>query len=472
MKRSELAFTLLLLPVDFFALIAAASAAFFLRFHPSFIAIRPVIFDLRYEQYLTIATPIALVWILVFALTGLYTTRRKSIASELGRIFLACSASMAIVFAMIFFSRELFESRFIAIAAWGLSILFVTVARLVVRGLQRSLLRFGIGVHRIVIVGKNSTADALIAEFKQKKRLGFQVVKRFDAFNNAVAKQLTQMAVDDKADEVILADPEADRDTRFSIIALTDSEHLGFRYSADLFSAAAGRAINHTFAGIPIIEVQKTPLDGWGAIYKRIFDVFGSLILIILASPFMLITAIAIKLDSRGPILFSKIDQNMPSVRIGQNGKSFRYFKFRSMTPGTHFMRYNELADRDIRKGTPMVKIKNDPRVTRVGKFIRKFSIDELPEFFLVFSGKMSLVGPRPHLPEEVDKYRPEHKKVHTVKPGMTGMAQISGRADLNFEDEIRLDTYYIEHWSPLLDLYVLFKTPLVVIFRKEKGSY
>ncbi len=472
MKRSELAFTLLLVPVDFFALIAAASAAFFLRFYPAFTAIRPVIFDLRYEQYLTIATPITLVWILVFALTGLYTTNRKRIASELSRVFLACSASMAIVFAMIFFSRELFESRFIAIAAWGLSIVFVAGARLVVRGLQRSLLRLGVGVHRIVIIGKNPTADALIIEFKQKKRLGFEVVKRFDTFNANVAKQLTQLAVDDKADEVILADPEADRETRFSLITLSDSEHLGFRYSADLFSAAVGRAINHTYAGIPIIEVQKTPLDGWGAIYKRIFDVIGSLVLIVLASPFMLVTAIAIKLDSRGPILFSKIDKNMPSVRIGQNGKPFRYFKFRSMIPGTHFMRYNELSDQDIRKGTPMVKIKNDPRVTRVGKFIRTWSIDELPEFFLVLSGKMSLVGPRPHLPEEVDKYKPEHKKVHTVKPGMTGMAQISGRADLDFEDEVRLDTYYIEHWSPMLDLYILLKTPLVVLFRKEKGAY
>lgn len=472
MKRSELAFTLLLVPIDFFALIAAASAAFFLRFHPSFTAIRPVVFTLRYEQYLTIVIPAVVIWICVFAVAGLYTTSRKPIASELGRVFLACSTSMALVFAILFFSRELFESRFIALAAWGFSILFVAIARLVVRGLQRSLLRYGVGVHRIVIVGNNPTADALLAEFEQKKRLGFLVVEQFDRFSNTAEKRLTQMAREAAADEVILADPEADRETRLALIALTDSEHLGFLYSADLFAAAVGRSINHTYAGIPVIEVQKTPLDGWGAIYKRLFDIFGSLVLIILTSPIMLVTAIAIKLDSRGPILFAKIDKNMPSVRIGQNGKAFHYFKFRSMIPGTHAMRYNELADQDIRRGSPMVKIKNDPRVTRVGKFIRKFSIDELPEFFLVLFGKMSLVGPRPHLPEEVEKYKPEHRKVHTIKPGITGMAQISGRADLDFEDEVRLDMYYIEHWNPWLDLYILFKTPLVVIFRKEKGAY
>ncbi|MBI5369983.1 sugar transferase [Candidatus Uhrbacteria bacterium] len=472
MKRSELAFTLLLVPLDFFSLLAAASAAFFLRFHPAFTAIRPVIFDLTYEQYLKIATPLVLIWIVVFAFSGLYAAHRTRIASELSRVVLACSASMALVFGILFFSRELFESRFIALASWGLSVIFVSVARLVVRGLQRSLLRLGIGTHRLVVIGKNATADALVEDFKKKARFGFRVVGHFASFDKALSKRLTQMAREDKLDEVILADSEASGETRLALISLTESEHLGFLFTADLFGAAVGRSVHHTYAGVPVIEVQKTPLDGWGAIYKRLFDIAGSLLLIVLTSPIMLLTAIAIKLDSRGPVFFAKIDKNMPSVRIGQNGKAFRYFKFRSMVPGTHFMRYKELANQDIRKGTPMVKIKNDPRVTRVGRFIRTYSIDELPEFFLVFAGRMSLVGPRPHLPEEVEKYRPEHRKVHTVKPGITGMAQISGRADLDFEDEVRLDTFYIEHWNPWLDFYILFKTPLVILFRKEKGVY
>jgi exopolysaccharide biosynthesis polyprenyl glycosylphosphotransferase len=472
MKRSELAFTLLLIPVDFFAIIAAAGAAFALRFHPYFTAMRPVIFDLKLENFLMVAVPISVLWIFVFAFAGLYKTRRVHIASEFSRIILASSTSMAIVFAVTFFSRTLFDSRFLALASWLLAIAFVVIARLVIRGLQLTLLNFGVGTHRIMVIGKNPTAEALIEEFKHKRRLGYQVVGHYKSFDSALAKRLIEMAKGDQLDEVVLADPEASRGTRLSLIALTESEHLGFLYTADLFAAVVGRAINHTYAGVPVIEVQKTPLDGWGAIYKRLFDIVGSVVLIVLTSPFMLLTALAIKLDSRGPILFSKIDKSMPSVRIGQNGKPFRYFKFRSMIPGTHFMRYHELSNQDIRKGTPMVKIKNDPRVTHIGKFMRKFSIDELPEFFLVLSGKMSLVGPRPHLPEEVDHYQPEHKKVHTVKPGMTGMAQISGRANLNFEDEVRLDTYYIEHWSPLLDLYILLKTPLVVLFRKERGSY
>lgn len=464
MKRSELTFTLSLVPIDFFALIAAATVAFYARFHPTFTAIRPVIFALSLEDYLKVATPMALLFLAVFAATGLYRTRRMAIATELSHIALAVSSSMALVFAISFFSRVLFESRFIAIAAWGLTIVFVALERLAVRGVQRALLRLGVGTHRIVLIGKTSASDALTTEFAHKKRLGFQVVAHHQTFTKSLAKELREMKRADKIDEIILADPEASRQETLEIIAFTEQEHLGFRYSADLFTAAIGRSIIHTFAGIPVIEVQKTPLDGWGAIYKRLFDVVAATLLILLTSPIMLLTAIAIKLDSRGPIFF-KLDDGSLSHRVGQGGKPFPHLKFRSMRFGTHMQRYKELARDDTRQGSPLVKIKNDPRITRVGRFIRTFSIDELPEFFLVLRGHMSLVGPRPHLPEEVERYKPEQRKVLTIKPGITGMAQISGRADLPFDDEVRLDTYYIEHWSPWLDLYILLKTPLVVLF-------
>lgn len=470
MKRSELTFTLALVPLDFFALLAATIAAFYARFYPAFTAIRPVIFDLTIQGYLKVATPIVILFIVVFALSGLYSTLRRSVWNEISRLALACSASMALVFAISFFSRVLFESRFIALAAWLLAILFVTLERLTIRGLQRSLLHFGIGTHRVVLIGDTSATTTLLSEFKGKKRLGFKVVGHFPMFSNTIAKELREMKRLDKIDEIILANPEASRRETLELIAFTEQEHIGFRYSADLFTTAIGRSLVHTYAGIPVIEVRKTPLDGWGAIYKRMFDILASLILILVSSPIMLLTAIAIKLDSRGPILFSKLDDDSPSIRLGMGGKPFRYFKFRSMRPGTHMQRYQELALHDTRRDSPLVKIKNDPRITRVGKLIRKFSIDELPELFLVLRGHMSLVGPRPHLPEEVDHYKPEYRKVMTVKPGITGMAQISGRADLDFDDEVRLDTYYIEHWSPWLDFYILLKTPLVVLFRK--GAY
>jgi FlaA1/EpsC-like NDP-sugar epimerase len=162
MKRSELVFTLALVPLDFLALTAAGITAFYARFHPFFTAWRPVIFDLTIERYVTVVIPIALVWILIFAASGLYSTHPRRIASELTRVFLACSTAMAAVFAILFFSRVLFESRFIAVAAWVLAILFVSLARLVIRLLQRALLSYGIGERRVVVVGSNKTTEALL----------------------------------------------------------------------------------------------------------------------------------------------------------------------------------------------------------------------------------------------------------------------------------------------------------------------
>ena len=190
-------------------------------------------------------------------------------------------------------------------------------------------------------------------------------------------------------------------------------------------------------------------------------DFVTSSLILIISLPIILFTAAAIKLESRGPVFFRQ-------ERVGKDEVPFRVFKFRSMIIKSDSMRYNELADRNTRGDGPMVKIKDDPRVTRFGRFIRRFSIDELPELFLVFTGKMSLVGPRPHLPEEVARYEHHHKKVLTIKPGISGMAQISGRSDLSFEEEVKLDTYYIENWSLIMDLTILLRTPLAVFRNRE----
>lgn len=473
MKRVELVFTLLLIPFDFLALLAAGIGAFYLRFHPYFVTVRPVIFDLSIDEYLATIIPIAALWLLIFALTGLYSTHRQAISLELTRVALATSTAMAIVFAILFFSRVLFESRFIAVAAWLLAIFFICTGRLIIRALQRSLLKFGIGTHRVAIIGDTRSGSALIEFFQTKRRFGFDVVSQFPTFDEEVAKKIKVLKRRKKIDEIILADANASQQTRVKLLAFTDTEQIHFKYTADLFASAVGRSIIHTFAGVPVIEVQKTPLDGWGAIYKRIFDILVSLILIILTLPIQLIIIIALFIEQPGRVLFSLLPDGKKVMRVGQEGNLFHYFKFRSMVKDAHKLRFDpEFVNKygNLRKGTPLFKLKDDPRVTKVGCFLRKYSLDEIPEFYLVFFGRMSLVGPRPHLPEEVEQYKPEQKKVLTIKPGITGMAQISGRADLDFDEEVRLDIHYIEHWSPWLDLYILLKTPLVVLFRK--GAY
>ena len=465
MKRSELFFSFLLVPLDYVMIFLAGITAYFLRYSDFFKSLRPVTFNLKLEAYSNIVLVLAIFWLIIFALAGLYTIKSaRKLVNEVYRVILACSTGLMLIVILIFVRRELFDSRFIVLAAWILAIIYVSVARAFVRGVQRMFLAHGIGVKKIIIVGDSKTSDLLVGSFSADKSLGFEVAKRVHNFELSTAQELEEFLKINEADEIIQADPNLSKAETLRLYDFADEHHLIFKYVADLLGTKVLKTELTEFAGLPIMEVKKTPLDGWGRIIKRIFDFIASLILIIILSPIFILTALAIKLDSHGPIFFSRRDDDSPLFRVGQSGKLFRYFKFRSMRNRCDSMRYKELADLNIRQGGPLVKIKDDPRVTTVGKFIRRLSIDELPELFLVLAGKMSLVGPRPHLPEEVAKYEQHHKKVLTLKPGITGLAQISGRSDLSFEEEVKLDTYYIENWSFLLDLTILLRTPLAVL--------
>lgn len=473
MKRADLVFAAILVPLDYLALLAAATAAFSLRFAPFFVAYRPVTFNLSYSEYLTSVMPIAAIYILVFALSRLYSLRPYRIADEAVRVVVASSASIAVVLAIAFFSRELFDSRFIVLAAWALSILFLVSERVIIRLLQRTLRNLGIGVMRVAIIGKTKTANELLNYFTENPTLGYQPVFQTAHFGEETAKRLRGLKNDDRLDLILLANTDAERSEITAVKTFADVEHTAFFYAADLFPGSTLRPITHTFAGRPVIEVPKTPLDGWGAIYKRGFDIVISFLLILLTLPIQILVALALFIEQPGSVLFRKLPDGTKAMRVGQRGKPFVYFKFRSMVRDAHKYRFDPKflkTHGNMREGTPLFKLENDPRVTRVGKFVRKYSLDELPEFYLVLFGRMSLVGPRPHLPEEVAQYKPGQRKVLTIKPGITGLSQISGRANLDFDDEVRLDMYYIENWSPWLDLIILLKTPLAVVFRK--GAY
>lgn len=471
MKRVELAFTAILVPLDYLLVYAAALTAHRVRFG-WFAEVRPALFEMPLKDYLLVAAGVAMLFVVYFAFAGLYgVAGPRRLRMEISRVFLACSTGIMTVIAVFFFRAELFNSRFIVLAAWAFAVLYVTLGRIAVRLLQRLLLRFGIGTHKVALIGGDDrVADALVDAFAVHKALGYAVVKRARAFDDETMREIEDLAKRGEVDELLVTAGDMSREGLTDLLGFAYSRHLGFKYTADLLSTYARNMDTITLAGHPVVEIKDTRLDGWGRIYKRVFDVIGSIALITLTSPIMLLTAIAIKLDSKGPVFFSTLDDGSPSLRVGEHGKPFRYLKFRSMKPGTHEMRYKELAEQNEREGGPLVKIKDDPRITRVGGFIRKYSIDELAELFLVLKGDMSLVGPRPHLPEEVAKYTDAQRRVLSVKPGITGMAQVSGRADLTFDEEVRLDTYYLEDWSPWLDLIILAKTPYVVIARK--GAY
>jgi len=471
MKRAELTFAALLVPLDFLLVFLAAMTAHSLRFG-YFAEIRPALLLIPWHDYLLFSAGTSAIFVLFFAISGLYAVSGpRRLRIELSRIFLACSTGIMAVITFIFFRHELFASRFIVIAAWVFALIYVSAGRVVIRLVQRMLLRYGIGTHRIAVIGHDDrTTEYLVAELTRNPAHGYKVVARIPSFDADAERVLESMVKSDSIDEIFVTDSVMERDALSRLLAFAQSRHLGFRYSADLLSTHAKNVEIGTVADVPMVEVKGTRLDGWGRIFKRVFDLIGSAVLIVLTSPIMIAAAIAIKLDSRGPVFFSRLDDGTPVTRVGEHGRPFLYMKFRSMIPGQHSKRYTELAHLDTRQDGPLVKIKDDPRVTRVGKFIRRYSIDELPELFLVFVGSMSLVGPRPHLPEEVAKYDDRHRRSLTVKPGITGLAQVSGRADLTFEEEVKLDTFYIENWSPWMDLSVLAKTPLVVL--SKKGAY
>jgi len=465
MKRSELFFTFLFVPLDFVMIILAGLTAYYIRFSSFTIGIRPVIFNLPLSGYLQVVFVIGFCWILIFALAGLYSMKGpRNLVREFYNVVSACSTGLMLIVVLIFLRRELFDSRFIILAGWVLAIIYISLARIVVRLLQRQLYNQNIGLHKVVLVGNSKTTDNLVSEFSTSKKSGYEVVKRLRDFSLETANELEELIKVKAVDEIIQCDPNISKAESLRLFDFCDEYQLIFKYAADLLDTKVLKTEVNEIAGIPIIEVKKTTLDGWGWIAKRIFDIIGSLLLIVITSPIFLLAVLLIKLDSKGPVLFNKRDDDSPVYRVGQGGKLFAYFKFRSMVPKTDSLRYSELAEKNLRNDGPMVKIADDPRITYIGRIIRRLSIDELPELFLVLKGDMSLVGPRPHLPEEVAKYEHHHKKVLTIKPGMTGMAQISGRSDLTFEEEVKLDTYYIENWSLKIDLAILFRTPLAVL--------
>lgn len=469
MKKSESFFSVLLIPLDFGLLILAGISAYRIRFSTWWTELRPIIFNLPFDEYFRSVLFVALLWLIIFAIAGLYQVRNtKQITLELRRVFLAVSTGLALIAILIFFQRDLFDSRFIILVAYALAIIYVSMGRVLVRWLQRRLLRQGVGLHKVVLIGNSKTTDNFLTEFSANKKFGFEVLKRLRDFSLDSAKELNEFISENEVDEIIQADPNLTKVETMRLYDFATDNHIAYKYVADLLEVKVLRSEVSEIMGVPVVEVKRTTLEGWGKISKRAFDIVFSSLLIIIFSPIILLTTLAVWLDSKGPVFFSRRDNGEPVTRIGEGGKPFRYFKFRSMIPNTDSMRYKELADRNLRSDGPMVKIKDDPRVTRVGRFIRRWSIDELPELFLVFMGRMSLVGPRPHLPEEVAKYENYHRKTLSVKPGITGLAQISGRSDLSFEEEVKLDVYYIENWSLLLDISILFRTPLAVFKHRE----
>ncbi len=455
MKRSQLLLATLALPLDYVMLVLAGVAAYQIRFVPLVRGIRPVIFQLPLSEFVPTLVGAALVWLALFALAGLYQlSNYLKLSQEVGRLFLACTAGLALIIVLFFFNPQFFSSRFIVLVGWVCAFMFTTFGRLVLRWVRTSLYRRGIASSNVLLVGDDATTSALELLFVNNPGLGFRVVRRLTVSKADELENLCQ-----GVDEVIIGDPVLSRELTLLIREYCATHHLNFKYAADMLEAQSHNVVIHTLAGVPLVEIRRTPLDGWGRVVKRLFDVVFAMAIVIVLSPLLLVLAVVVVINAGWPPIVGL-------SRIGEEGRPFRLYKFRSMVHGAEQMK-QALLPHNERPGGPLFKMSNDPRVTNVGRWLRRTSLDELPQLLNVLRGEMSLVGPRPHEPAEVAKYELHHRKLLNLKPGITGFAQISGRSQLSFDDEAKLDTFYVENWSLGADLVILIKTLVVVLQRR-----
>lgn len=456
MKRAELFFNAILVPLDYLMLVLAGIAAYWVRTSEAITSLRPVLFELTLTpvEYLRIVMLVAFFWLIIFVLSGLYKIKKNfHLLEEFFLIVSATAAGLVGIVFYLFMLHQVFESRFIIFSAWLMSIVFVSAGRFIVRLIEKFFLKkYHYGAHRVLIVGNGPLGARLKKEIERRPDLGYVVA---GYMQNIDMEKIRSFARRPGADEIVLTNPDFDKEKVLDLVSFCEENPVVFKFVPNLFQSLAINIDFDTISAIPLIEFKKTPLDGWGRITKRIVDIIGSVFGLIVLSPILSIVAILVKATSRGPIFYK-------SIRISQNRK-FTLFKFRSMVEGADAKK-KELLTCNERKGGPLFKMKDDPRITKVGRFIRKFRLDELPQLWNVFLGEMTLVGPRPHLPEEIAQYKHHHKKLLTLKAGVTGMAQVSGSSDLEFEEEVRLDTYYIENWSWLLDFKIMLKTILILV--------
>ncbi len=473
MKRSEIIFGALQVPVDYFMIVLAALTAFAVRDIPQILAVKEKLYTFPFQDYLQIVLFITPFFLVVYALEGLYRMRvTRRFWEEAFVVFKATSLVLIILIVAIFLKREWFSSRFIILAGWMIAVFYVVFARYLLRSVQQwFLVNKGIGVHRVLLIGTNGKIKAMVRIFKKKLSLGYRVVGNIE---DASISHIKEIREQQGIDEIILCDPTITDAEQEKLLDYCEINNIAYKYLPTTLQTS--RFSLTVFNGEPIIEFEHTPLDGWGKVVKRTFDIIGSLFGIIIFSPVMLLIALAIKFeDSSGPVVYK-------NERMGEDGKKFFVFKFRYMRwrycinkDNPHFdeaVAYEKelIETLSVRKG-PLYKIKDDPRKTKVGEIIERYSLDELPQFFNVLIGDMSLVGPRPHQAREVEKYREYHRRLLTIRPGITGLAQISGRSDLPFEDEYRLDVFYIENWSLWFDISICFRTIGTILRRRRNSS-
>ena len=424
-----------------------------------------------FSWYLNLLLAVVPIWSITLYLTGLYRDwRGEGFWRETWGIFKAVIISSLFLGFILFALKYQFVSR-IFISLFALfGIFFVMAARAFVRTIilssNRKIARFRV----ILIVGTEDRALSLAQNIEKHKDLGLRILGFLSTGDGSPpqklngypvlgsAKDLPQFLEREVVDEVIFAISQEELKDMGDLFLSCEERGITARLAINFSPHVIARTHLEELDGLPLLTFTTTPKNELLLSLRRIFDFAGSIIMIIFLSPVFLAVTLAILLDSRGPAIYRQL-------RCGLNGRRFTFYKFRSMVQGAE-IRKGDLLAHNLMDG-PVFKMKNDPRVTRVGRFLRKTSLDELPQLFNVLRGNMSFVGPRPPIPEEVEKYEGWQRRRLSMKPGITGLWQVSGRNQIDFHQWMKLDLEYIDNWSIWLDFKILFKTILVVLLGK-----
>jgi exopolysaccharide biosynthesis polyprenyl glycosylphosphotransferase len=465
-----------LVGLDAVALLTAGMVASQIRFGSVFSA---VAFEntTLHVQFWQVAFIIVPMWLLLLASAGLYDIDQHMLTlGETGRIARALSMGVVAIVLIAYLAKTPGLSRAWTLLAWVLAIFIVVSARSAFALVRTIVRRRGHMLQPVIIVGSNAEASDLIRIIGANRESGLVPVGcltasmaerlELDYCSDDIpvlgsAREIKQVLEDTGVDTVVIASSAFDHDVLARMIAELRDGDIDVHISSGLFEVLTNRVLVSEIAGIPLITVRGISLSTANLLTKRAFDLTLSILALVIGSPIWLAIALAVKLTSRGPIFYGQ-------TRIGRHGRQFRMLKFRSMYVDAE-ERLAELKSDNEASG-PLFKMKNDPRVTPVGRWMRKFSIDEFPQLINVLRGEMSLVGPRPPLPEEVTRYTSQDWRRLEVVPGMTGLWQVSGRSSLTFDEMVRLDIFYIENWSVSLDMTLIMRTIPAVLL--AKGAY
>ena len=454
--------------LDLFLLVLSFYIAYYLRY--STVELNIFSLPLQYQVFL----PTYLIsWVYLSYFFNLYSSKRTS--SYWGEFIAVAKTLTLCIFVGIipsFFVREVPLSRIFLLSLSALNTFIFLSLRFFLREFLKFVRRRGYNYRNILIVGRNNRAEKIVNRIEKSTEFGLRIIGFIDEGNNNNNHEflkkykclgnldaLENIIRGNVVDEVFILLPIKSFYSKIEdILRVCEYTGVEVKISTDLFNLGLAKSSVFYYDDVPVIDLYSSPKMNLQFIIKRVLDIFVSMILLVLFAPIVAVICLLIKITSKGPIHFKQ-------TRLGYNGRPFSCIKFRTMVEDAEKLKDELIAFNEM--DGPVFKMKNDPRITKMGSFLRKTSLDELPQLINVLKGEMSLVGPRPPLPEEVNLYDLKDRRRLSMKPGITCLWQINGRNTISFEKWMELDRKYIDQWSLWLDLKILLKTIPAVL----KGS-